>query len=81
MNENESDRDYVNIKIKEMKNLYEKKLGSAKSLEKDKDDFDIPGIRHRETCVKQNISLCQTRLEECKLFYLNSFLYSLNSRA
>jgi hypothetical protein len=66
MNQNESDRDYVNNKIKEMKNLFEKKSDLEKPSENTREDQELPRIRHRETKVKENISLCQNRLEECK---------------
>lgn len=70
MNQNESDRDYVNNKIKEMKNLFEKKSDLEKPLETIREDGELPKLRHRETTVKENISLCQNRLQECKIFII-----------
>jgi hypothetical protein len=64
MNQNVSEREYVNSKLKEIKNLYEKKTDGEKAP--GKEDLEIPKIRHRETRVKENIGLCQSRLEECK---------------
>jgi len=64
MNQNVSEREYVNSKLKEIKNLYEKKSEVERPLARE--DLEIPRIRHRETRVKDNINLCHSRLEECK---------------
>ena len=63
MNKNESDSDYVNIKIKEIKSLYEKKTEPTKATERE--EFDSSRIMRSET-VKERVSICQSRLEECK---------------
>ena len=74
MTANESDSDYVNIKIKEIKNLYEKKAETTKAT--DKDDCEAPRITRSETRVKEKVSICQSRLEECKISIYKLLLQS-----